>query len=164
MRFFSIVGTVALVYIINPMAQASPQCLGGLIQEQTVDGDLIVAGGECTIISSTIEGDVHIRDSDYVLLVNNEISGRVQITRSDGNEGAGVAHVIANTVVGGNFTVRDYDEVNVIDNHTLMGSIRVNGNRKALVQKNIAAYNLFCKENENLSSFVNFAREQLRCE
>ena len=155
---------MALFHGVGVSAQTSSPCMGGLIQEKTLDGDLVVAGGECVVISSTIEGDVRIVDSDYVVMLNNEIGGKVRIERSDGNEGSGTAHVIANTVKGGNFSVSDHAVANVIDNQTRIGSIRVYRNTEALVQKNVAAYNLVCKDNSQLRTFVNFARETLSCE
>ena len=134
------------------------------MHEETVDGDLAVAGGDCIVISSTIRGDVRITDTNYLVMLNNEVRGRILVTRSDGNEGAGVANFIANTVIDGNFAVSDYAVANVIDNETRTGSIRVSRNGEALVQKNIAAHSLLCRDNDELSSYVNFARETLNCE
>jgi len=59
---------------------------------------------------------------------------------------------------------KEYATANVIENETLVGNIRVNGNTNALVQKNIAAQNLICKENNILSAFINFAGITENCD
>jgi len=164
MNLQKLFNTVAVCYILGASEAAMAQCLTGLIQYDTVDWDLVVSGGPCSIISSTIKGDVLVIDSDYVVMLNNEVSGMVRLTRSEGQEGDGAANVIANTVVGGNLMISDYAIANVIENETLTGSVRVYGNTEALIHKNIAAYNLVCRENGDLSAFVNFAREALSCE
>ncbi len=163
-RLHELLGTLSVLSAIGFSAEAVAQCRGGLIFEETIDGDLVLEGGACSIISSTINGDVRVIDSDYITLLNNEIEGKVRVARSLGQEGTGVANIIANTVVDGNFAVSHYAVANVIENETLFGSVRVHGNSKALVQKNIAAQNLICRQNDDLSAFVNFAREDVSCE
>ena len=92
------------------------------------------------------------------------VGGEVRVERTDGREGFGVANVVANTVFTGKIVVKDYATANVIENETLTGTIRVNGNTSALVQKNIAAQDLICKENTTLSAFINFAALKENCE
>jgi hypothetical protein len=98
------------------------------------------------------------------LLLNNKVGGRVRVVRTDGMAGVGTANVIANTVFTGNLVVREYDTANVIENETLAANVRVIGNTVALVQKNIAARNLVCRGNTDLSAFLNFAGASLNCE
>lgn len=156
--------TVVVCYFLGASEVSMAQCPNGLIQETTMDGDLIIEGRPCSVMSSTIKGDVIVMDSSDVTVLSNWVGGKVRVVRSEGREGEGVVSVIANTVLGGNVMVSDHAIANVIENETLTGSIRVYGNNKALVHKNIAAYNLVCRENGDLSAFVNFARETLSCE
>jgi len=140
-------------------------CGDGVLEGETFDGSLVVTDERsCSIISSTVRGSIIVRDSDNVLLLNNKVGDEIRVVRSDGLEGDGVANVIANTVFGGNLVVVEYEIANVIENETLSGTIGVNGNTQALVQKNIAATNLICAENTVLSSFLNVAGATLVCE
>jgi hypothetical protein len=131
-------------------------CGDGVLQNETFDGNLVVTDEfSCSIISSDIQGNLRVRDTDNVLLLNNKVGGSVRVIRTDG--GFGTANVIANTVFTGDLVVRAYDTANVIENETLAGNIRVNGNTSALVQKNISARNIICRENTKLSAFLNYS-------
>ncbi len=156
----------AVVLSVAPTASAvaTVKCHGGLIQDQNVHGDVVVTGGTCSIISSSVMGDVRVLDSSDIVLLNNDIAGTVRVVRTSGQKGDSVANIIANTVRGGNVTVRGYAVANVIENETKIGSIRVDGNTEALVHKNISEYHLICRDNTELSAFVNFARKTLSCE
>ena len=112
------------------------------------------------IIGSTIQGDLRVINLPYVLLLNNKVGGEIQV---DGNAGNGIANVIANTVLGEYLTVRDHEIAYVIENETLTGTIRVNHNVKAFVQKNIAANDISCWSNTTLNSFLNLAGGNLFC-
>jgi hypothetical protein len=159
MKSQKLIGIAAMSCVLLGVSSgaAMAQCPSGLIQDQTLDS-LILSGDSCTIISSTITGDVRVRNSNYVLMLNNKVGGLVRI------RGGGVANAIANTVFGGDLVARDSDTANVIENETLSGNIRVIGNTEALVQKNIAKLDLICRENTDLTAFVNFAGETLNCE
>ena len=134
-------------------------CGDGLLQNETFENNLVIRGEEsCTIIGSTIGGNLRVINSAHVLLLNNVVGGNIRV------RGAHVANVIANTVFGGNLVVKNNDTTNVIENETLTGNIRVNFNVTALVQKNISVQNLICKENTSLSSFLNLAGGNLNCE
>ena len=129
-------------------------CGDGVLRNETFDGTLRVTGDEpCVIIGSTIQGDIIVLNLPYVLLLNNKVGGEIRV---DGNAGNGVANVIANTVLG-NLIVRDNELAYVIENETLTGGISVKFNVKAFVQKNIAAQDIICRENTDLSSFLNLS-------
>ena len=137
-------------------------CGDGLLINEEFDGNLRITGDEtCTIIGSTIAGNISAINLPYIVLINNRVGGRIRV---DGNEGIGTANVIANTVLTGNLVVRDVEFANVIENETLTGSIRVVDNINALVQKNISAKNLRCTGNTDLDAFFNFAGASLQCE
>lgn len=130
-------------------------CGDGVLQNETFDGNLRITGDEpCVIIGSTIGGNLRVINLPYVLLLNNKVGGRLVV---DGQEGFGVANVIANTVLTGNLVLRDLQMANAIENETLSSNIRVIDNVKALVQKNISAQNLRCRGNTDIDAFFNFA-------
>ena len=140
-------------------------CGDGVLENETFEGNLVVSDElSCTIISSTIKGNLRVKDTANVLLLNNKVGGNILVQRSDGREGVGVANVIANTAFTGQIYVAGYATANVIENETLGDQIRVNGNTNALVQKNISANNLICRENTSLGAFLNFAAATLDCE
>ena len=144
-------------------AMAELNCCGdGVLRNETFDGTLRVTGDEpCVIISSTIQGDIRVINLPYVLLLNNNVGGNIEV---DGNAGNGVANVIANTVLGEGLFVRDQEIAYVIENESLTGDINVNRNIKAFVQKNIAAQDIICRSNTDLSSFLNLAGGSLNCD
>ena len=135
-------------------------CGDGVLQNESFDGNLVVSDEfSCSIISSDIQGNLRVSDTDNVLLLNNKVGGNIRVVGTDG-----IANVIANTVFSGNLVVREHGTANVIENETLVGNIRVIGNTSALVQKNISGLNLICRENTDLSAFLNFAKASLNCE
>ena len=151
------IAIVCLLVGVSGGAAMAEGCGDGLLQNETF-GNLVIRGEPCTIIGSTIEGNLRVINSDHVLLLNNKVGGNIRVR--DG----GVANVIANTVFGGNLVVKNNDSANVIENETLTGNIRVTFNTTALVQKNIAAHNLICKETtSDLRAFLNFAGDTLNC-
>ena len=140
-------------------------CGDGVLENETFEGNLFVTDElSCSIISSSIKGDLTIRDTFNVLLLNNKVGGKIRVIRTDGQEGVGVANVIANTVFSGDLIVKELATANIIENETLTGTIRVSGNTKALVQKNIAKKNLICENNTSLAAFLNVAGKTLSCE
>jgi len=154
-----VIVTISCVLLgVSGGAVMATGCGDGLIQNETFDGNLVIIGDSCTIISSTIAGDILVRNSNYVLILNNKVGGDVEI--SDG----GVANVIANTVFNGDLIVRDNDVANVIENESLADDIHVISNTTALVQKNIAFDDIICSENTVLSAFVNFAGDRMTCD
>ena len=165
-KLFVSVAVSCLLLGLSGGAAMAEGCGDGLIQNETFDGNLRITDDSCTIIGSTIAGNLRVINSDYVVLINNRVGGNIRV---DGNEGSdNVANVIANTVFGGKLVVRDYAIANVIENETITGNIRVinNGinNGNTLVQKNIAAQDLICRRNTGLVSFFNFAGNLLDCE
>ena len=52
-----------------PSIAMATGCGDGLIQNETFDGSLIVNGDACSIISSTIGGDIIVSNSPHVLLL-----------------------------------------------------------------------------------------------
>ena len=144
---------------------AMASCGDGVLENETFEGNLFVTDElSCSIISSSINGDLFIRDTLNVLLLNNKVGGRIRVIRTDGQEGVGVANVIANTVFSGDLIVKELATANIIENETLTGTIRVSGNTNALVQKNIAKKNLICEINTSLAAFLNVAGNTLSCE
>ena len=164
-KLFLSVATGGLLPGVSGGAAMAEGCGDGVIEGESFDGSLVVSGERsCSIISSTIQGDIRVTDSDNVLLLNNKVGGKIQVVRTDGQEGKGVANVIANTMFSGNLEVSENDTANVIENETLTSNIRVIGNTTALVQKNIAKLDLICSENTDLSAFLNVAGQTLQCE
>ena len=167
-----LVSTAAIGCILGASGGAAMAegCGDGVLENETFEGNLVVKNElSCSIISSTINGNLRIEDTANVLLLNNKVGGNLRVTRTEGRLGIGVANVIANTVFGAkesaaDLVVLDYGTANVIENETLTGTIRVNGNINAVVQKNIAAQDLICKENTSLSAFINFAALKENCE
>jgi hypothetical protein len=136
-------------------------CGDGVLKDETFNGGLRITGDEpCVIIGSTIQGDLRVINLPYVLLLNNKVGG---IIRVDGNAGIGVANVIANTVLGDKIVVRDNEVAYVLENDAVTGDILVKFNLKAFVQKNIAAQDIRCRENTDLSAFLNLAGQKLDC-
>ena len=160
-KLLVIVAISCVLFGVSGGAAMAEGCGDGVIYNETIDGTLRVTGDEpCLIISSTIAGDIRVINLPYVLLLNNKVGGEIQV---DGNAGNGVANVIANTVLGERIVVRDHEIAYVIENETLTGNIRVNRNVKAFVQKNIAAQDIRCRENTDLSAFLNLAGGNLNC-
>ena len=163
-KLLVIVAISCLLLGVSSGAAMAEGCGDGLIQNETFDGNLRITDDSCTIIGSTIAGNLRVINSDYVVLINNRVGGNIRV---DGNEGSdNVANVIANTVFGGRLVVKDLSVANVIENETLSkedGNIRVIDNFSAVVQKNIAKKNLIC-ENTDTVSFFNFAGNKLNCE
>jgi DUF4097 and DUF4098 domain-containing protein YvlB len=157
-KLLVIAAIVCLLVGVSGGAAMAGSCGDGLLQNETFDGNLVIRDEPCSIIGSTINGNLRVINSDHVLLMNNKIGGSVRVR--DG----GVATVIANTVFGGNLVVKDNDSAHVIENETLAGNIRVNFNTSALVQKNISVHDLICRENTSLDSFINFAGNKLDCD
>ena len=141
-------------------------CGDGIIQGERFEGTLRVTDERsCTIIGSTIGGDLRIINVDNVLLINNTVNGLILVDGQETDES--VANVVENTVFRGHLVVRDYEIANVIGNETLNkkeGDIRVNTNIRAFVQQNIAARNLVCKGNTALDASYNVARGSENCE
>ena len=136
-------------------------CGDGLLYNEEISDTLRITGDEpCIIIGSTIAGDIRVINLPYVLLLNNKVGGDLRV---DGNAGNGIANVIANTVLGAKLVVRDNEVAYVLENETLTGDIHVYNNVKAVVQKNIAAQDLKCWWNTDLSAFLNLAGGNLNC-
>ena len=139
-------------------------CGDGVLHNETFEGNLRITDEEsCAIIGSDIAGNLRARNVPNLLLLNNRVGGTIRVNGAD----TGVANVVANTVFQGQIVVRDYETANFIENETLnpeAGNIRVIGNTRALVQKNISARNLICQENTTLASFLNAAVMNLNCE
>jgi len=162
-----LMSTVASCCILGASGGAAMAdgCGDGVLDNETFDGNLVVSDElSCSIIGSTIKGNLRIKDTANVLLLNNKVGGDVWVERTEGRAGIGVANVVANTVFTGKIVVREYATANVIENETLGGDIRVNGNTNALVQKNISAEDLICRGNTALSSFLNFAAVSSDCD
>jgi len=158
---------IVCIMLLTSSAAMAGGCGDGVLENETFDGNLLVSlESSCAIISSTIKGNLTIKDTDNVLLLNNKVGGRIRVVRTDGQEGIGVANVIANTVVIGDLIVLEYETTNVVENETLSSdsNFRVNRNTKAFVQKNIAAGNLICRGNTDLSAFLNYADDTLDCD
>jgi len=133
----------------------------GVLKDEVFNNNLRITGDEpCVIIGCTIQGDIRAINLPYILLLNNRVSG---IIRVDGNAGIGVANVIANTVLGEKIVVRDNDTAYVLENDAVTGDIRVNFNTKAFVQKNIAAQDITCRENTDLTGSLNLAGGNNTC-
>ena len=133
-------------------------CGDGILVGEYFDGNLVVRDQEsCTIIGSVIVGNLRVRNVDNLLLLNNTVGGNLRVIRTEGQEGLGLANVVANTVVTGNIAVLEYGTGYVIENETFNGNIRVIGNTTASVQKNISANDLRCRSNTTLTAFLNLA-------
>ncbi len=164
MKLFSSAAAIFLLVVLSSGAAMAEGCGDGVLEGETFDGNLIVRDERsCAIISSTIKGNLTVRDTDNVLLLNNKVGGRIRVTRTAGQEGIGVANVIANTLFTDELLVEEYATANVIENEALAISIRVKGNTNALVQKNIAAKKIVCSQNTTLSAFLNHAGDTLNC-
>jgi len=141
-------------------------CGDGVIQGERFQGTLRVTGERsCTIIGSTIDGDLRIINVDNVLLMNNLVGGLIRVDGRGADES--VANVIENTVVGGKLVVREYEIANVIGNETLNqfeGDIRVILNIRAFVQQSLAARDLICRRNTALDASFNVAVGNEDCE
>jgi len=136
-------------------------CGDGMLKDETFNSGLRITGNEpCVIIGCTIQGDIRAINLPFVLLLNNKVGGMIRV---DGNAGEGVAKVIANTVLVGKIVVKDNDTAYVMENDAVTADIRVKFNRKAFVQKNIAAQDIICRENTDLSAFLNLAGGNLNC-
>ncbi len=81
---------VSLLLVITSSAAMAEGCGDGVLENETFENNLLVSlESSCAIISSTIKGNLTIRDTDNVLLLNNKVGGRIRVVRTDGQEGIG---------------------------------------------------------------------------
>ena len=165
-KLFVSAAIVCLLVGVSGGTAMAEGCGDGVIQGENHEGTLRVTDERsCTIIGSTIGGDLLIINVDNVLLINNTVNGLILVDGQETDES--VANIIENTVFRGVIVVRDYEIANVIGNETLNkkeGDIRVNTNIRAFVQQNIAARNLRCIGNTALDASYNVARGSENCE
>jgi hypothetical protein len=162
-KLFLIAAISCMLLGVSAGAAMAEGCGDGVLQGEYFTGNLKITGDHCTIISSTIAGNLRVINLDNVVLLNNTVGGKIEV---DGNAGNGTANVIANTVFGGPIIIKDMEIANVIENETLNteeGDIFVNSNVSAVVQKNISSRNLFCLENTDVNAFLNAAAQNLSC-
>ena len=81
-------------------------CGDGVLYNENFDGDLRIDSSDpdCTIISSTIAGDLILTNVNSVVLLNNKVGGRLRV---DGNAKTGTATVVGNIVYGKNLVVSE---------------------------------------------------------
>jgi len=169
MRFQKLLLSAATAVLLAGVSAGSAMaegCGDGVLINESFDDTLRVTDEfSCTIIGSTIGGQLRLINVQHVLLVNNRVDGEIRV---EGNAKTGTANVIENTVFSGELLVREYETANVIGNETLEktggGDIRVLSNIGAFVQQNVAAQNLVCEENTALDASYNVARGSERCE
>jgi len=146
-KLIVIAAIVCLLVGVSGGAAMAEGCGDGVIQGERFESTLRVTDERsCTIIGSTIRGDLRIINVDNVLLMNNTVNGLIRVDGREADES--VANVVENTVFGGKLVVRDYEIANVIGNETLNqkeGDIRVVRNIRAFVQQNLAARDLICR-------------------
>ena len=138
-------------------------CGDGLLYNENFDGDLRIdsSNTDCTIISSTIAGDLILTNVNSVVLLNNKVGGRLRV---NGNAKTGTATVVGNIVYGKNLVVREMATATVAENEALAGPIRVNQNITARVLQNIASGVVVCKENTSLIASGNISSGRVvRC-
>ncbi len=64
---------------------AMASCGDGVLENETFEGNVFVTDElSCSIISSSINGDLTIRNTFNVLLLNNKVGGRIRVIRTDG--------------------------------------------------------------------------------
>ena len=165
-KLIVIAAIVCLLVGVSGEAAMAEGCGDGVIQGERFESTLRVTDERsCTIIGSTIGGDLRIINVDNVLLVNNTVNGLIRVDGQETDES--VANVVENTVFRGHLVVRDYEIANVIGNETLNkkgGDIKVVTNIHAFVQQNLAARNLVCRGNTSLDASYNVAKGSERCE
>ncbi len=142
--------TAACLFMAAASTAMAIGCPDGIIQDRVVN-DIEINGESCLIIATTVRGSVTAYSSAAIILMENDISGRIRV------ESSAFVSVINNRVFNGNINVNNNAEVQVIDNDTLSGSILVYGNDKADVNRNDAGLNIKCSNNRRLDSFLNHA-------
>ena len=146
-KLIVIAAIVCLLVGVSGGAAMAEGCGDGVIQGERFESTLRVTDERsCTIIGSTIGGDLRIINVDNVLLMNNTVNGLIRVDGREADES--VANVVENTVFRGDLVVRDYEIANVIGNETLHkkeGNIQVVRNIRAFVQQNLAARDLICR-------------------
>jgi hypothetical protein len=137
-------------------------CGDGFIYKETFDGDLRVGSevSSCTIIGSDVAGSIIVTNVNNVVLLNNTVGDTIRV---DGNASTGTATVAFNTVLAGNLAVVEMETATVVENEALIGNVKVNRNISAFVQKNLAANDMQCDENTELTAFFNFGKVSDRC-
>lgn len=82
--FFGIV-CIAIVGLISNTATAQTEtCAFGFINNEVVEGDVIITGTECYISGSLIGGDIYVTDSPWFGITKSQVYGRVEINDSSG--------------------------------------------------------------------------------
>jgi hypothetical protein len=166
-KMLVIVAISCLLLGVSSGAAMAEGCGDGVLLGERFDGTLRVSDEtSCTIIGSTIGGDLRIINVDNVLLMNNRVNGLIRVDGQD-REANSVANVIENTAFGGKLVVRDYVTANVIGNETLNkneGDIRVIRNVSAFVQQNLAGRDLICRGNTAVDASYNAAQGTEDCE
>jgi len=141
-------------------------CGDGVLLGERFDTLRVTDEDSCTIIGSTIDGDLRIINVRNVVLINNTVNGLIRVDGRD-REAGSVANVIENTVFRGKLVVRDYVTANVIGNETLNkkeGDIRVVRNVSAFVQQSLAARDLICNGNTTVDASYNVAQGTENCD
>ena len=169
MRFqnLMVVAAMSCLFLgVSGRAAMAEGCGDGVLLGERFDTLRVTDEDSCTIIGSTIDGDLRIINVRNVVLINNTVNGLIRVDGRD-REAGSVANVIENTVVGGKLVVREYEIANVIGNETLNqfeGDIRVILNIRAFVQQSLAARDLICRRNTALDASFNVAVGNEDCE
>jgi len=148
--------TVFCGLLAGSSAAMAVGCEGGVIQDRIVES-IEINGESCLIIGNRIQGPVTADGSAAIVLIENDIGGRVEIQNS---AFVGVAN---NSLYRGTLVVRFDGLVSVRDNRVRSGSIRVNSNEDANVNRNSAELNIICRNNGKLDSFFNNADANENC-
>jgi len=168
MRFqnLMVVAAMSCLFLgVSGRAAMAEGCGDGVLLGERFDTLRVTDEDSCTIIGSTIDGDLRIINVDNVLLMNNLVGGLIRVDGRGADES--VANVIENTVVGGKLVVREYEIANVIGNETLNqfeGDIRVILNIRAFVQQSLAARDLICNGNTTVDASYNVAQGTENCD
>ena len=170
--------TVCLLSVAPDAAMARNDCPSGTITGGTYTAIVINEFASCLIVGAVIgSGGVIVTNADQFTMKSSVVSGHVRVTNTvsafladnqvqDANlvaTGNLFSNVVRNYVVGGDIRVNDntceqQQEVAVLQNVIVVGSLRVNCNEKADVAENkVRDGDITCRDNDRLDSRDNDA-------
>ena len=146
----------ALLFAGASAAVMAVDCAGGVIQDTIVES-IEINGEPCLIVGVRVRNGVRVDNSPALMMVENDVGDGVLVTNS--------AFVgIVNTRISNlSLIVLASGQVAIKDNDVKDGSIRVNGNVSANVNRNDAERDIVCLNNGDLDAFLNHASGEDEC-
>jgi len=130
-------------------AAVAVDCAGGVIAYKSVP-EISFTGQPCVINDVVVSGQINIKGSPELTIVDTDVGGQVQVT-----EGLGSATIVRVDILKGNMAITGNKAAIVGGNTIQQGNLFVNGNTAAIVQQNAVNGNISCSGNAELDSLGN---------